>query len=71
MEVDLQRLKAELEKELQELEQRKAVLNDQMAHIESVELMVRVSSKAEEDQPEETDLEGSPEGGAGKPWFRK
>ena len=39
MEVDLQQLRTDLEKELQELEQQKSALKEQMAHIESVERM--------------------------------
>ena len=71
MEVDLKKIRADLEKELQDLERRKDALAEQLNHIESVERIAGgtlETEKISEEQAESGESESTEEG---KSWFRR
>ena len=79
MEVDLQRMKTEIERELRRLEQRRAELKKQISHIESVERIAatvkgrsdeRVVAAFEPDKDREKVAKGTPSEDS-KSWFRR
>ena len=78
MEVDLQRMKKEIERELRDLEWRRSELKNQMRHIEAVEQLAGspgnsrgdVDSAAEQEHYRQAIPEGIA-GEEGKSWFRR
>ena len=70
MKVDLQGVKARLEEQVQQLEQRKTTLRDQISHIEATQRIVSELAEMESEQGgnghnhEATD-------GEGKAWFKR
>jgi len=73
MQVDLRQLRSQLEKELQELEQRRSALQEQLVHIESVERMAGGTGE-KEDQTTAAKMSESGDPAPvdeGKSWFRR
>ena len=76
MQIDLFQLRSQLERELRELEQRRSALQDQLAHIDSVEQMAARTAGTGEEEGQETAVR-MPEPRApapaeeGKSWFRR
>lgn len=76
MEVDLQKLRQDIEDELKALEQRKSALEEQLGHIESVEKIASGNFQPDEldeaaDSPDEPGERDSSQADKSKSWFRR
>jgi hypothetical protein len=74
MKVDLQELKNGLEQQIQQLEQRKALLHEQISHVEAVQRIVSGLSEDanhEENNATQTPNVGATGEGEGKAWFKR
>ncbi len=71
MKVDLQGVKTRLEEQVQQLEQRKATLRDQISHIEVTQRIVSDLAEMEGEQGGNGRGQAESADGEGKTWFKR
>lgn len=71
MKVDLQGVKARLEEQIQQLEQRKATLREQITHIEAAQRIVSGLAEMDGQQSGNGQDRAASADDEGKTWFRR